>query len=49
MIILREDVEGKNINRAEKFIKQNYPKYIDRELTLPNGDTKKMSARDWVT
>ena len=44
-----EDAEGKNINRAEKFIKQNYAQYLDRELTLPNGDKKKMSARDWVT
>lgn len=47
--LLTEDAEGKNINRAEKFIKQNYPEYLDRELTLPNGETKVMSARDWVT
>ena len=49
MIILHEDVEGKNINRAEKFIKQNYPEYIDREIALPTGEKKRMSARDWVT
>ena len=48
-VLICEDAEGKNINRAEKFIKQKYPEYLDRELTLPNGDTKKMSARDWVT
>ena len=47
--LICEDAEGKNINRAEKFIKQKYPEYLDRELTLPNGDKKKMSARDWVT
>ena len=47
--LLTEDAEGKNINRAEKFIKQNYPEYLDRELTLPNGETKVMSARDWIT
>ena len=46
---LCEDVEGKNINRAEKWIKQNHPEYINRELTLPNGEKKVMSARDWVT
>ena len=49
MIILHEDVEGKNINRAEKFIKQNYPEYVDREIALPTGEKKRMSARDWVT
>ena len=48
-MIITEDVEGKNINRAEKFIKQNYPEYVDREIALPNGDVKTMSARDWVT
>ena len=48
-ILLCEDAEGKNINRAEKFIKQNYPEYLGKELTLPNGETKVMSARDWVT
>ena len=47
--LICEDAEGKNINRAEKFIKQKYPAYLDNELTLPNGDKKKMSARDWVT
>ena len=47
--LICEDAEGKNINRAEKFIKQKYPEYLDNELTLPNGDKKKMSARDWVT
>ena len=46
---LYEDVEGKNINRAEKWIKQNHSEYLNRELTLPNGDKKTMSARDWVT
>ena len=46
---LCEDIEGKNINRAEKFIKQSYPEYVNRELTLPNGEKKVMSARDWVT
>ena len=49
LIVLTEDAEGKNINRAEKWIKQNFPEYVDRELTLPNGDKKTMSARDWVT
>ena len=49
MIILCEDIEGKNINRAEKFIKQNYPEYIDREIALPTGEKKRMSVRDWVT
>ena len=48
-IVLTEDAEGKNINRAEKWIKQNFPEYVGRELTLPNGDKKTMSARDWVT
>ena len=47
--LICEDAEGKNINRAEKWIKQNYPQYLNRELTLPNGDKKTMSARDWVT
>ena len=47
--IILEDIEGKNINRAEKFIKQNYPEYVGQELTLPNGQTKVMSVRDWVT
>lgn len=47
--IITEDIEGKNINRAEKFIKQNYPEYVSREIALPNGETKRMSARDWVT
>ena len=46
---LYEDVEGKNINRAEKWIKQNHSEYLNRELTLPNGDKKVMTARDWVT
>ena len=46
---LCEDAEGKNINRAEKFIKQNYSEYLNKELTLPNGDKKTMTARDWVT
>ena len=46
---LFEDKEGKNINQAEKWIKQNYPEYINRELTLPNGSRKVMMARDWVT
>lgn len=46
---LCEDIEGKNINRAEKFIRQSYPEYVGRELTLPNGERKVMSARDWVT
>ena len=47
--LINEDIEGKNINRAEKFIKQNYPEYIDREIALPTGEKKRMSARDWVT
>ena len=47
--LICEDAEGKNINKAEKFIKQNFPEYVGRELTLPNGDKKTMSARDWVT
>ena len=47
--LIREDAEGKNINKAEKFIKQKFPEYVGRELTLPNGDKKTMSARDWVT
>ena len=42
---LCEDVEGKNINRAEKWIKQNHPELIGREI---NG--RLMSrARDVVT
>ena len=49
LIVLTEDIEGKNINRAEKFIKQNYSEYLDRTQTLPNGNKKKMTARDWVT
>ena len=48
-MIITEDIEGKNINRAEKFIKQNYPEYVDREIALPTGEKKRMSARDWVT
>ena len=47
--LICEDAEGKNINKAEKWIKQNFPEYVGRELTLPNGDKKTMSARDWVT
>ena len=47
--LICEDAEGKNINRAEKWIKQNFPEYVGKELTLPNGDKKTMSARDWVT
>ena len=47
--LICEDAEGKNINKAEKFIKQKFPEYVGRELTLPNGDKKTMSARDWVT
>ena len=47
--LICEDAEGKNINKAEKWIKQNFPEYVGRELTLPNSDKKTMSARDWVT
>ena len=48
-LFLCEDREGKNINMAEKWIKQNHPEYVNRELTLPNGETRVMTARDWVT
>ena len=34
---LCEDKEGKNINKAEKWIKQNHPEAIGR--TLENGTT----------
>lgn len=37
MRMICEDVEGKNINRAEKFVKQNHPEIIGRQLQ--NGTT----------
>ena len=42
---LCEDVEGKNINRAEKWIKQNRPELIGKEI---NGRVMSR-ARDVVT
>ena len=42
---LCEDIEGKNINRAEKWIKQNHPELIGREI---NGRVM-ARARDVVT
>ena len=42
---LCEDKEGKNINRAEKWIKQNHPELIGKEI---NGRTMSR-ARDVVT
>ena len=42
---LFEDIEGKNINRAEKWIKQNRPDLIGREI---NGRIM-TRARDVVT
>ena len=42
---LCEDVEGKNINRAEKWIKQNHPELIGKEI---NGRVMSR-ARDVVT
>ena len=35
--MINEDAEGKNINRAEKFVKQNHPEIIGRQLQ--NGQT----------
>ena len=37
MRMICEDVEGKNINRAEKFVKQNHPEIIGKQLQ--NGTT----------
>ena len=42
---LCEDIEGKNINRAEKWIKQNHPELIGQEI---NGRVM-TRARDVVT
>ena len=42
---LFEDKEGKNINRAERFIKQNHPELIGKEI---NGRVMSR-ARDVVT
>ena len=35
--MINEDAEGKNINRAEKFVKQSHPEIIGRQLQ--NGQT----------
>lgn len=35
--MINEDAEGKNINRAEKFVKQNHPEIIG--LQMQNGQT----------
>ena len=43
--MLNEDVEGKNINRAEKYIKTNFPHIIGKKMA---DGTSLASARDVV-